>query len=431
MITSKFELRVRLFLLVIPMTLLGCALPAPSFSDMSQSYQTEMETFQNNNILINIVRASKNMPLSFLDIPNVVGSGTFSASVGASANLYGSGTSAGAFFSPATTTAMGSYSYWSPTTTLSVNSTFNFSLSSLQNEQFVRGLISPVSVDTVNYMTGGLHVPPELLYTLLIDRIEYLNSAGEKVAPVNNPLSSKKSFAEFQTQLRSLIDAGLSTEIMPFEVPTSPVISQAELMEGKNFVELIKLRQQQMMLKQINDKGATKFQLVQVLPMARFCFKSDFAANPAYDNFSKSLQCADPLKPPPSAANNQKDNAGTVGNKAPQIFTITLRSTQNVFAYLGAVLVAEKELNRVVMLKAAVKGKGSLNDVKEEIPFFVTRPDISKSKSIAKIEYSNEMYAVASEDNSYSVLVMNLLTQLINLLKVPGSIPVAPAVLIR
>jgi len=391
-----------------------------------------MEKFQNNNILLNIVRASKNMPMSFLDIPNVVGSGTFSASVGASANLYGStGTSAGAFFSPVTTTALGSYSYWSPTTTLSVNSTFNFSLSSLQNEQFVRGLVSPVSVDTLNYMTGGLHVPREFLYTLLIDKIEYLNASGEKVTLVNNPLGSKEVFAEFQTQLRSLIDAGLSTEIKPFEVPTSPVISQAEVMQGKNLVELLKFRQQQMMLKQINDKGVTKFQLVQVLPLARFCFENGIAANPAYDNFSKSLQCADPLKPPSLPSNGKDGSTLTVGNNAPKTFSITLRSTQNVFAYLGAVLVAEKEMGKVVMLKLPKKGKSSLVDTKEEIPFFVISSDVPKSKSIAKIDYNNETYTISDDDSSYSIMVMNLLTQLINLLKVPGSIPVAPAVLIR
>jgi hypothetical protein len=67
---------------------------------MSQTYQREIEKFQNNNILLNVVRASKNMPLSFLDIPNVIGTGSFSETIGAAGYLYGSGSGLTGFLSP-------------------------------------------------------------------------------------------------------------------------------------------------------------------------------------------------------------------------------------------------------------------------------------------------------------------------------------------
>ena len=56
--------------------LTGCTgINSSSFSDMSTAYRQIVENYSNENILLNIVRSSKNMPLSFLDIPSVIGTG--------------------------------------------------------------------------------------------------------------------------------------------------------------------------------------------------------------------------------------------------------------------------------------------------------------------------------------------------------------------
>ena len=50
----------------------GCTTPVtPDFTEMSASYASILEQYQLNSILINIIRASNERPLSFLDIPSI------------------------------------------------------------------------------------------------------------------------------------------------------------------------------------------------------------------------------------------------------------------------------------------------------------------------------------------------------------------------
>ena len=64
----------------------GCtAINSNSFSDMSSAYRKVIEEYSNSNILLNIVRSSQNMPLSFADIPSVIGTGSVTAEAEASA----------------------------------------------------------------------------------------------------------------------------------------------------------------------------------------------------------------------------------------------------------------------------------------------------------------------------------------------------------
>jgi hypothetical protein len=47
------------------------------------------------------------------------------------------------------------------------------------------------------------------------------------------------------------------------------------------------------------------------------------------------------------------------------------------------------------------------------------------------INYQGETYSIPMENNGYSPLVINILSQLVNLNKGVGSIPASPAVLIK
>lgn len=58
----------------------GCAglTNSTSFREMSSAYRDVLEQYSNDNILLNIVRSSQSMPVSFLDMPSVMGSGAVS-----------------------------------------------------------------------------------------------------------------------------------------------------------------------------------------------------------------------------------------------------------------------------------------------------------------------------------------------------------------
>ena len=53
------------------------------------------------------------------------------------------------------------------------------------------------------------------------------------------------------------------------------------------------------------------------------------------------------------------------------------------------------------------------------------------SKSIASVEYDGDVYSIPAENNGYSALVIDVLSQFLNLNKSPGSIPASPSVLVK
>jgi hypothetical protein len=70
---------------VLSALLTGCGMTgSTSFQAMSSSYREVLEGYANDNILINVIRASEQLPMTFLDMPTVVGSGTIASSVGVS-----------------------------------------------------------------------------------------------------------------------------------------------------------------------------------------------------------------------------------------------------------------------------------------------------------------------------------------------------------
>jgi len=78
----------KLLVILVCGTLSACSTTrSTSFKEMSTSYREVIEQYSNDNILLNVVRASDDMPLSFLDIPSVVGSGSITTNAGLTANV--------------------------------------------------------------------------------------------------------------------------------------------------------------------------------------------------------------------------------------------------------------------------------------------------------------------------------------------------------
>ena len=67
----------------------GCAPTGSStFREMSAAYREVLEGYANDNVLLNIVRSSKNMPVSFLDMPSVIGTGSVGVNAGVNSNIF-------------------------------------------------------------------------------------------------------------------------------------------------------------------------------------------------------------------------------------------------------------------------------------------------------------------------------------------------------
>jgi hypothetical protein len=64
-------------------------------------------------------------------------------------------------------------------------------------------------------------------------------------------------------------------------------------------------------------------------------------------------------------------------------------------------------------------------------PLFLVTKGPVKGVPLATVKYQGEDYSIPKDSNSYSNQVLVLVSQMLTLTKVPGSIPLSPAVLVR
>ena len=125
--------------LALPVLVTGCGMTGTgsvSFQAMSNSYREVLESYANDNILINVIRASEQLPMSFLDMPSVIGTGSVSASVGIGTNIMSTNPASVAGFFSSSAANVGTY--YAPNASLGVNNSFNFTQSSLDNQSFMQ-----------------------------------------------------------------------------------------------------------------------------------------------------------------------------------------------------------------------------------------------------------------------------------------------------
>jgi len=112
---------------------------------------------------------------------------------------------------------------------------------------------------------------------------------------------------------------------------------------------------------------------------------------------------------------------------------VRIRSTNNIFEYLGQVVTAQHlEKPYLVTLPPTAQtfnnNKGSLN----RNALLIVDKNNPTPAPFALIEsLGNNAYSIPSENNGYSSLAVKILAQLMSLQKIPGSIPSSPSVLLK
>ena len=401
----------------------GCTTVDPDFKQMSSAYSIIVEKYNNDNVLLNIVRASKSMPLGFLDIPSVIGTGSISTTAGLSASIYSANPASvtGLFSAAGQAVGTTGASFISPSASLSLNRSFNFTQSSLDNAQFMRGFLTELTPDTIHFFTKR-HIPTELLYTMVIESIEAEKPNGDKKIYVNNPLLP--SYPEFQQLLYGLIDLGLSSETVMQKMNFGPPMDGAELY--KTIAPIVNLSKDGFLLETVKVNGKDRYQIAKTVATARICFKQGKRSDIVESLYSESIFCAIPGKiNDMNAVNIQKPET----NKTTLV--IKVRSTRNVFDFLGQVLNAQlNEKNPyVVMLRPT--GPYSTQGSNISLPMLKILKNTSNNPASASIDYDGNNYIIPREDAGYSNMVLDIVSQLLTLNKIPGSIPASPAVLIK
>ncbi|MBU3579503.1 hypothetical protein ICN17_05730 [Polynucleobacter sp. 73C-SIWE] len=398
----------------------GCTSPlTPDFGQMSAKYANSLEQYQINMIFQNILRASENRPVSFLDMPTINGSGSIGVTPSVSALFTGGAIPYNASYQ----VIQGGLSYATPSTSLTLNNTFNFTQSSLDNAVFWKNYLSELPKETVKYFSHN-HIPKEVLLSLVVDEIEIFEANGKTTVLVNNPL--RPEHPQFQQSLYRLINNGFTAELIDTSEKLGPPITMEKVTPRFGETAFTMFKDSNITLKSVGSPKNPLYQPIQVSSMYKLCINSDqFANYLPTKKYGQTFYCEN---------NNQEDLAKTsAAKKAQPTLIVRIRSTNNVFEYLGKVVRAQlAEKPYLITLPPTADTFNSNRGKLNQYALLVVDKDKPKPKPFAVIEgLDGDTYSIPSENNGYSPLTIKLLAQLMSLQKVPGSIPASPSVLLK
>ncbi|WP_353432988.1 hypothetical protein [Polynucleobacter sp. MWH-UH23A] len=419
----------------------GCvSTQSANFRDTSSAYREVVEQYANDNILLNIVRASKDMPMSFLDIPSVVGSGSYTGTAGINASTTLA--NAQSPIQPAAGILPSNSTIYGSSLGMAVNNSFTFTQSSLDNAHFMSKFLEDVPPETIRFYGSQKNLPRPAMLLLLIDNIEIRTIDNEEVAWwTNDPRS--KDYKEFQFLLDVLLDAGLTVEAHPNKQPLGPPISEKEFVANyQKYVELIKdtANQSGISLEKITIDGKAHHQLYKINTATRFCINKYKSENLFGKKLGKSSYCTD--SPIPQEKLGKKEYSGFLSeilnernprNKELEL-RIKLRSTGNIFDYLGNALIAQyQDPSRLVMVtsKDVSTYKPNYGDPAISVPLFKVYKNGNLDDAISKVTYRSDVYYIKDDDGSYTKSVFEFLATMLTLSKRINSIPPSPTILVR
>lgn len=431
------KINFRNYLLFASTCLLSACGVAPSFSDMSQAYQTEVAKYSNNNLLLNVVRASKQMPMSFLDIPSVLGSGSIGTNAGISDTWYSTGMFGAAAFAGS---AGGGYSNYAALG-MSTNRGFNFTQSSLDNADFIKGFLSPINMANVSYFTNGQQ-PKYLVFNLLIGSISFTDKDGKFVSLINDPYSS--NFGDFQTAINLLVSLGLTTEMVQKMNFIGPTFTEQALIDGRIMSTFMNSPNKGGTILKKTVQGKDIYQYAVPEMGFRFCFNPVVAKTEVVNRFGEELLChgmagagnsipkLDGNKPIKEGASAKSAAGSNAQGAQKQTFSLQVRSPNDVFSYLGVITYKQLKSGNTEFVSVPSDQGTLVGDATRNVltPILMVEQKIP-TKKIAVVDYDDEIYAVPQVNNGFSSATMNILSQLVNICKVSGSIPPSPAVLVK
>jgi hypothetical protein len=401
----------------------GCgATNSTTFRSMSAAYREVVESYSNDNTLINVVRASQKMPVSFLDIPSIMGTGNVSAN----ASLTGTANSLSTMSNTVT-----------PTVGLTVSGGYTFTQSSLDNATFMKPFLSAIQPEIVGYLSANQAAPKSVLYSLVIDSIDVVTDKKDVIASfVNDP--SKEDYLSFQRVLYVLVAAGLSVEPTFMKVPQSPVMDEATMRASMGMFTAALASG--ITVDEIATPGRPKrYQLVRLVPQFRMCLNRTDGQILFGDSLAASMYCTQTFKAraPSRTATELGKLLSGLGSQTYKDLSISikLRSTRNVFDFLGQVVSmqnAEKPTIVKIFNPEALEAKP--NSTVEDfppVPLFIVHKNQRLANTLTALEYRGATYSIPDDSNSFSREVMVLLSQLLTLNKISGSIPPSPAVLVK
>ncbi len=402
------------------LALSGCKSIGPDFNEMTAAYTGSMEVHLRNNIFTNIMRAAYDMPMTFTDIPTVLGQGLAQGQAGLTGNIMSldPSTLAG-FFSAAP------QSNASLQAGLTVSRQFSFSLSSLDNQQFTKGFLTPVTLDNVHFFAQSSQLSKDLLFSLLINSIEIHEPGKSPQVFINNPGSP--DYPKYQNIFNTLLDYGLTTEAVIKPMDLGPVLTTEQAV--RYMTSPVGNLPPGVILRKLNSPQGERFQASIVKPTTSFCMGNREKRDEIAARFGSTIICND-IDSSGNIVGTHQSAAMKKGSAPVQRISINLRSTRDIFRYLGKVAAAQTvAIPPVVTTIRTYMGNGQY----DYVPLLKVNKgsSIGSGPVISSVKYFGTEYTVPLEKNGYSSVVFDLMSLLVTLSKIPGSIPASPGILIQ
>ena len=382
------------------------------FSKISFTYAQNLAQYETDGILMNIISASEERPLSFLDIPSINGSGNISTSPSIGGTLVASNPG----------NLIGNISNLSPSLGLSFGTSFNFTQSSLDNATFWKGILTPIPLKFAKYFRTN-RIPKELLFTLLIDSIDFKKPDGTVTTVFNSPL--REGGQDFQKILYKLIDDGLEIELADIETNLGDIKTEDELIASYGVTYVNTLLSQGVELKPIGLKADKKFQMISRTQDFKLCLSSEVHKKGAEENFNHNVYCKIS-----SASSSDKI---TGDDEVSFELSFNVRSPKNIFDFLGEVVLTENQKTPYLLTLPPTKNtfNKKMGESRQYALLVVNKNNLQVPNFASVSNLENETYSIPKDNNGYTTLVFDILTQIVTLNKVSGTIPAQPAVLLK
>lgn len=395
----------------------ACSTMGVDFSDWASAYGKAVEKSQNENLLLNMVRSAYNQPLYFTTIPVVRGNGSVTPGATWSATYGAVGAYAPKAFNWMSSGVGQVASSVTPGASLSISAGFSFDMASLDNAEFVTGLLTPITPNTVHfYVTQG--IPRELLFHLFIERIEIAGKGGTTLL-VNDPLH--KSYNQFVETLEAFLNLGMTTENKTIQIPVGPTLTQQ--MVGQALPSLVQGAGAGFQLAPVKRDSGTEYQIQRVINTARFCFKRE-PGNEAILGDGAFCGGSATRKEVGEADAHTFDYDGAS-------LSIVIRSTRDVFNYLGNQIYNQTERKRAEPFVLRTTEARDYNYLGHGDQLLVVRKNQSASNDLVRVEYRGETYSVPAGTEGHSALLFTIMAQLVTLSKAVNLIPASTPVLVR
>jgi hypothetical protein len=181
------------------------------------------------------------------------------------------------------------------------------------------------------------------------------------------------------------------------------------------------------------SNGTPGFQLVKMAPGVKICLTKQLADESLPYKLDPSAYCKSILAE--GVQDNNTNSISASDDRPTRLLIIKLRSVSNVFEFLGAVVnLQNKDEPKYIKIVSDTNldPKASKEEIlSKTVPLLMVNKGTPKVAPLVSVKYQGDEYSIPKDSLSYSNQVLVLLSQMLTLTKVPGSIPLSPSVLIR